>query len=174
MSDKSQSTTDLPQYLSRVRMVSWFLCEIFVSCIARENRSLISPPAAAIVTLLAYDHLITIGDEVNFIWRSPGNLGKIFYVLARYGPYIEITLLALGRIPNLVSQHWCEITYTSATWLSFIGIALSELILFMRTWVLWNRSSRVGVPLLTFMGPPRDPTCDPYVPTAGREQTTIH
>ncbi|KAJ3479956.1 hypothetical protein NLI96_g8701 [Meripilus lineatus] len=131
MPDNSR-TFDLSQYLQRVHKISY------------------SSPV--IPTFLIYDHLIFIDDEVNLIWRSNGKLGKVFYLVARYGPYADLLQNSLRSVPSLISQHWCEQTYVSLAWFSFIAIAFTEVILLLRTWVLWNRDLRIGVPLLMFMG----------------------
>ncbi|KLO06538.1 hypothetical protein SCHPADRAFT_946010 [Schizopora paradoxa] len=46
--------------------------------------------AVAMITLLAYDTIISISDEINNIWEQHWSLGKALYLLARYSSFIDI------------------------------------------------------------------------------------
>ncbi|KAI6107940.1 hypothetical protein F5141DRAFT_1215702 [Pisolithus sp. B1] len=35
----------------------------------------------AMITLMLYDHAITLGREYNFFWRGPLSLSKVLYLL---------------------------------------------------------------------------------------------
>lgn len=43
--------------------------------------------------LLAYDTLLTLSDEIEYIWQKTYKLGKVLYLLARY-PTLPLVLLA--------------------------------------------------------------------------------
>ncbi|KAI6107942.1 hypothetical protein F5141DRAFT_87346 [Pisolithus sp. B1] len=38
----------------------------------------------AMITLMVYDHAITLGEEYDLFWRGPLSLSKVLYLLIRY------------------------------------------------------------------------------------------
>lgn len=34
--------------------------------------------------MLLYNHILTLGDEVQFIWRAPTTIPKVLFLLQRY------------------------------------------------------------------------------------------
>lgn len=42
-------------------------------------------PAAAGFSVLIYDLLLTLGDELRYIWRRPFTSIKVLYLILRYG-----------------------------------------------------------------------------------------
>ncbi|KAI6042485.1 hypothetical protein EDC04DRAFT_2658363 [Pisolithus marmoratus] len=38
----------------------------------------------AMITLMVYDHVITLGKEFDFFWRGPWTLSRVLYILIRY------------------------------------------------------------------------------------------
>ncbi|KAJ3483051.1 hypothetical protein NLI96_g6571 [Meripilus lineatus] len=119
-----------------------------------------------IAAMLVYDHIIMIADEVNYVWGASGTLGKILYFFARYPPYIDAVLALIRLLVESPSLEWCQKTFFSVACMSnvvlflrgaqrgagaaLVGIVIAEAILCMRTWALWNRDLRVGIPLLSF------------------------
>jgi Family of unknown function (DUF6533) len=53
--------------------------------------------AAAAVAMLVYDYLLTIGDEVQYIWRPPITSIKVFYLILRYGVVIAEIMCSQGK-----------------------------------------------------------------------------
>ncbi|KAJ6568992.1 hypothetical protein B0H19DRAFT_1256677 [Mycena capillaripes] len=54
------------------------------------------------LAVLCYDHLLTFGDEINFIWRRPKRLSFFLFVTLRYVSLLSnigMMVLALGDVP---------------------------------------------------------------------------
>ncbi|KAH8102714.1 hypothetical protein BXZ70DRAFT_929589 [Cristinia sonorae] len=100
------------------------------------------------VAVLAYDYLLNVGAEAEFIWFSPLSLGKVLYFLTRY-PVAIVTSLAVYHQFAVLTPHQCDLVY------KIIGFSLgpitmiAESILIMRTWVIWGRNKTIGISLLT-------------------------
>ena len=45
----------------------------------------LTSPAAVGLAMFAYDYLLTLGDEIKYIWRRPVTGIKILYLILRYG-----------------------------------------------------------------------------------------
>ncbi|KIJ23018.1 hypothetical protein M422DRAFT_276485 [Sphaerobolus stellatus SS14] len=48
--------------------------------------------------LLVYDTLLTIAEEIKFIWQRKFRLGSLLYIAARYGALIQLTAFILNYI----------------------------------------------------------------------------
>lgn len=92
--------------------------------------------------VLVYDALLTIGDEINYVWFQPWTLGSFLFMINRYLPFID-TSMGLYLQLTETSPSQCEMYYNGITWLIAIGLMVSELILLLRTWALWERSRKI-------------------------------
>ncbi|KIJ29081.1 hypothetical protein M422DRAFT_269605 [Sphaerobolus stellatus SS14] len=54
----------------------------------------------ASLTLLCYDYITTVSDEINVFWGSPWTIGRILYTLTRYCAFID------GSILNYCESHF--------------------------------------------------------------------
>ncbi|KAJ3557855.1 hypothetical protein NM688_g1250 [Phlebia brevispora] len=88
--------------------------------------------AAASMTILVYDWLLLLDDEVRFIWRSPSVFVKIIYLIIRYPTFTDISL--------------------TVVYIATIGTACTELVLIWRTFALWEKSRKVLIGLLIMWG----------------------
>ncbi|KAI6168192.1 hypothetical protein EDD17DRAFT_1532542 [Pisolithus thermaeus] len=49
----------------------------------------------AMITLMVYDHAITLGKEYDLFWRGPLSLSKVLYLLIRY---LTLTFSAISLL----------------------------------------------------------------------------
>jgi hypothetical protein len=77
-------------------------------------------PAAAALAILVYDYLLTIEDEIRYIWRRPLTNIKVFYVILRYGA-------AFAQIIYFQGKSQLEGTELG---IHIVSIALSGLIMY--------------------------------------------
>ncbi|KAF9445297.1 hypothetical protein P691DRAFT_710554 [Macrolepiota fuliginosa MF-IS2] len=106
---------------------------------------LVPSTLVACTTLLVYDHLCTLDQEVAYVWSNPLGGGSILFVLNRYLPYVD-TLMSLNM--NILSVHnpeSCLKQNTILTWFIVSGIIISEIILVLRTYALWGRRRLITV-----------------------------
>ncbi|KAF8639307.1 hypothetical protein AX17_001588, partial [Amanita inopinata Kibby_2008] len=99
-------------------------------------------------TLFIYDFLLTFGQEVSLIWWSKWSIVKVLFLLSRYMPFVDIIVVTYHQFGTLsISQ--CNIAYQINGWMFVIGMALSEVILTIRTWIIWNKDKRLtyGLPV---------------------------
>lgn len=54
-------------------------------------------PAAVGFSVLVYDLLLTLGDEVKYIWRRPVTSIKVLYLILRYGVAIAQVIYFQGE-----------------------------------------------------------------------------
>lgn len=54
-----------------------------------------------------YDYFLTLQLEIDLVWGTPWNIGKILYLSTRYCVFIDSTLLAYCALP-LVSGRSLE------------------------------------------------------------------
>ncbi|KAF8576927.1 hypothetical protein K439DRAFT_592262 [Ramaria rubella] len=100
---------------------------------------------AAALTFLLYDHTLTFEDELQYVWRRPGTLGKILFILNRYFALISLIIQTFvffrGSLTNKVSVK-----------VSFIGtlcrrtlviVVSAEIILVARIYAVYDCNKRL-------------------------------
>ncbi|SRR5216683_2246770 len=61
--------------------------------------------AAVALSILVYDHMLTFGDEVRYIWRRPITSVKVLYIILRYS--VALAELVYFQGETLLVQE-CE------------------------------------------------------------------
>ncbi|KZT30325.1 hypothetical protein NEOLEDRAFT_325412 [Neolentinus lepideus HHB14362 ss-1] len=97
-------------------------------------------------TILTYDLLCTIDEEVEYVWKSRQSLGTVLFYLNRYTPFID-TFISLNLLTGKHSAQACERNFKVILWLIVIGTLISEYILCLRTYALWERRRSIGIAL---------------------------
>jgi len=100
----------------------------------------------AACTLFIWDYILTIGMEVDLVWRSKWNFMKALYLFQRYSPFIDTVWLVLYRqMAGNLTRTACRNIFYASSELFVFGLAASEMILTLRTWAVWNRNRRLTV-----------------------------
>ncbi|PVG01412.1 hypothetical protein CPB86DRAFT_664935, partial [Serendipita vermifera] len=106
------------------------------------------------ITLLLYDYFCTLKEEIHFVWMQKPRLvpAKILFALNRYVPFFTLTLrfsVFNETIYNpLVPAHRCKFALLSATgFMGVINVAVVEIVLLLRLWVLYSKKLWVGIML---------------------------
>ncbi|KAJ7482198.1 hypothetical protein B0H11DRAFT_2022038 [Mycena galericulata] len=95
---------------------------------------------AGFLALLAYDTLLQLSQEHLHIWKARWTLIKCLYLWTRYTPFIS-TIVAVVHSTQIYSST-CN-TSMFATIFSGFGIGITELILMVRTYTLYERSKKL-------------------------------
>ncbi|KAJ7367969.1 hypothetical protein DFH08DRAFT_10532 [Mycena albidolilacea] len=95
----------------------------------------------AFLTLLVYDTLLQINEEYNHVWKSRWTLIKCLYLWTRYSTFVgaSIPLVHAAYAGPVV----CDGVTTFTTIFSTLGIGVTEMILMIRTYTLYERSKKL-------------------------------
>ncbi|KAG8752186.1 hypothetical protein FRC14_007267 [Serendipita sp. 396] len=95
------------------------------------------------ITLLIYDYFCTFEEEWGHIWRQKPRLApaKVLFAINRYFPLF-----------TLVTRFYvCKFGLLSATgFAGVINVAVVEVILLLRVWVIYSRKRWIGIMLWSF------------------------
>ncbi|KAJ7457008.1 hypothetical protein FB451DRAFT_1372703 [Mycena latifolia] len=94
---------------------------------------------ASSLTLLAYDTMIHLDQEYTHVWASKWTFIKCLYLWTRYGTFVDTILAFMERLNIFSEPSTCKQIMSFDTIFSSLGIALSEIILMMRTYALYGR-----------------------------------
>ncbi|KAJ4463352.1 hypothetical protein C8J55DRAFT_532117 [Lentinula edodes] len=100
---------------------------------------LVRAGAMGAASLLVYDYFCTLDQEIELIWSSPFGLASMIFFANRYLPFIDSALSVNINFNATLSAEECLVQARATAWLMFIGIALSEIILMLRTYAIWGR-----------------------------------
>ncbi|KAF9260255.1 hypothetical protein L218DRAFT_1003028 [Marasmius fiardii PR-910] len=105
---------------------------------------------AVSAALFVYEIIITLPIEIENIWMRRWSFFTVLYLLQRYLPLFDTVVMRLyiDHTPNLDN---CALYYKITGWSYTIGSWLSETLLTLRVWAIWERSTSVGRGLLVFL-----------------------
>ncbi|KAJ7128658.1 hypothetical protein C8R44DRAFT_979272 [Mycena epipterygia] len=95
----------------------------------------------ACATVLIYDWLCTLNQEISHVRARPWSTGTLFFVLNRYLPFIDVFISLSAKLTRISPE--CLTRIKIVAWLNTFGIFLSEVILMLRTYALWERKRAV-------------------------------
>ncbi|KAI0064839.1 hypothetical protein BV25DRAFT_1822576 [Artomyces pyxidatus] len=110
--------------------------------------NLVPYSVAAIGALLVYDYLCTLDQEVEHVWSGTWTVGKALFILNRYPPFVD-TFISLKLLTSGGTPEDCRRQFIAVTWLISSGVIVSELILMLRTYAIWERQRWVLILLST-------------------------
>ncbi|KIK64022.1 hypothetical protein GYMLUDRAFT_427817 [Collybiopsis luxurians FD-317 M1] len=89
--------------------------------------------------------------ELEFVWSAERVFTSslnMLYIVQRYMPFIDtIGLLYALSFAAPIDPKTCHILYGISAWMYFVGIALTEIVLTLRTWALWGKDIRLSIAL---------------------------
>lgn len=96
-------------------------------------------------TLLIWDYIITIQQEVKYIWLAKWTPGKVLYLGIRYAGMVE-ALLCFWVIFNANSAPTsCNVLVKLSLSIAYVTYLAGSLVFALRTWAIWNRSRWCGI-----------------------------
>jgi len=126
------------------------LVEVISQAVARKH--IVEALYVSAVMVLLYDWLLVLPREIKYIWRASWNYTKVLYLFARYIPFVSTALLFRNQFALDPTPDSCRKTLESSCWISVIGINMTEIILAIRTYAVWNKDRRVGIGLALLLG----------------------
>ncbi|KAF8129077.1 hypothetical protein EV363DRAFT_1166787, partial [Boletus edulis] len=106
------------------------------------------------LVILLWDHVLTLPDEVELIWRAKLSIPKVLFLLNRYVVPLAMAILSnefSGVTPYLsLPVSTCKVCYAIAVAVGMLSIATSNFLILLRLWVLWDRSPRLVFVTLMF------------------------
>ncbi|KAF9260181.1 hypothetical protein L218DRAFT_617087 [Marasmius fiardii PR-910] len=118
---------------------------------ALEHQQIVAYFDVLNTTLLMYDVLNNLHIEVKHIWTRKWSYFTVLYILQRYLPFFDTAVVALHHhFGENLSIRYCDLNYKTFGWLIFVGILLSEMVLTLRVWSVWERSTTVAIGLVAF------------------------
>ncbi|PPR07339.1 hypothetical protein CVT26_013655 [Gymnopilus dilepis] len=115
---------------------------------AIEILNLVTHFDVAASTLFVWDWLLTLRMEVELVWKSKWNFMKVLYLAQRYLPFVDtIGLVICHQLGINMAVSTCQRVYYASGYLIVVGFILSELILTLRAWAVWNRDRLLMVVL---------------------------
>ncbi|KAG1812426.1 uncharacterized protein BJ212DRAFT_1588956 [Suillus subaureus] len=105
----------------------------------------------ASIAVLLFDFIITFDSEVRWTWGRGWGITRIIFVVSRYVPFVGLVMTvyySVGSTHGGIPDHGIfTAVYDSVRWL---GIAASELLLVLRTYVVWGCDKRFLILTLFF------------------------
>ncbi|KAJ6550027.1 hypothetical protein B0H19DRAFT_1160263 [Mycena capillaripes] len=101
---------------------------------------LLSSVDVGMLTALTYDTILNVNQEYEFVWKSRWSPIKCLYLWARYSPFIDTALAVHIRTQSFVDPTTCHIVTSFVRIFAVVGTIITELILTIRTYALYEKS----------------------------------
>jgi len=98
----------------------------------------------ASATLILYNYVLTLSDEIEYIWRKKWSGVTFLFLATRYLPFIDVGLFLTHQLLDNPSPHTCSVLDHINGWSFMIGITIADMILVVRTLAIWNRDPRTA------------------------------
>ncbi|KAI5831880.1 hypothetical protein K523DRAFT_414662 [Schizophyllum commune Tattone D] len=102
----------------------------------------------ASMTVMVYDMLLTLSEEVATIWSGKGSIGKYLFLVNRYVAPILFTFDLYYQLSPHPSLEVCKRAYLPPNLLGIASLTSVEFILVLRTYALYR--SKALLALLSF------------------------
>ncbi|KAH9993505.1 hypothetical protein BJV74DRAFT_368159 [Russula compacta] len=96
--------------------------------------------SAVALAMLAYDYMLTFGDEIEYIWRRPITSVKVIYLILRYGVALgEVFYFrALSGLTTNMSHNVCVGSLIVVAVIGSMALVLANYIMLIRVYTLWD------------------------------------
>ncbi|KAJ6479708.1 hypothetical protein C8R45DRAFT_1101155 [Mycena sanguinolenta] len=78
--------------------------------------------------MLLYDHLLTLDDEVEYIWRAKNTIAKVLFLILRY----MVPLVMTGQ--TITRSELPVIPMSDVTYAGWFSIVISNFLVLLRIW----------------------------------------
>ncbi|KAJ7256349.1 hypothetical protein C8J57DRAFT_1721520 [Mycena rebaudengoi] len=96
--------------------------------------------AVGAVTFLIYDHLLSFGPEIQFIWMRPKSLASYIYIWNRYLTLAITCISTSVLVREVKTDQVCQIYTLVQGVASTLIVATVDIILLLRVWILFRKS----------------------------------
>lgn len=105
----------------------------------------------AALTLLVYDHILCMPEELQFVWGARWSIAKTLFLFNRYLVPISLVLVAhafAGFGTEGLTDTYCKTAMSLFSILGLFSISAADVVVVLRVIVLWNRRSPVTFSML--------------------------
>lgn len=96
---------------------------------------------------MVYDYVLTLGKEIELIWKQRWSLMTILYLSIRYVGLLNAVIFILSTPSVSVSDVGCNIMLSARSWITVIVAAMLDAIMIARLYAMYHGSRK----MLTFL-----------------------
>ncbi|KII91149.1 hypothetical protein PLICRDRAFT_496837 [Plicaturopsis crispa FD-325 SS-3] len=96
------------------------------------------------MSITLYDHVITIDEEVELIWRKPWSVSTILYLIVRYCGDTTFIVGSAVFLSNGLPASVCYRYFLFQSWVSTPVVWTMQLVMQMRVFALYGRSKKIA------------------------------
>ncbi|KAF8556649.1 hypothetical protein OG21DRAFT_1482863 [Imleria badia] len=119
----------------------------FSVCISVRNGGAF--PILSNVPILLWDHILTLPDEVQLIWKARLSIAKVLFLFNRYAVPFAMIVVS-HEFSGVTPYRSLSVWYAIGVTVGMMSIATSNFLILLRLWVLWDRSPRLILGTLLF------------------------
>ncbi|KAK6977700.1 hypothetical protein R3P38DRAFT_3236810 [Favolaschia claudopus] len=93
--------------------------------------------SAAGFVLLLYDHLLTLSDEIEYIWSAPNSVAKVLFLILRY------LVPSFIAVQTTLRSGLSVIEMSDESYAGWLSIVISNFLVLLRIWTTLPHSHRL-------------------------------
>jgi len=97
----------------------------------------------ASITIMAFDWLLTLNMEFALIWNTKWNWTKVLYIITRYMPFADTSLVMYHQFRTTLPQPSCKSIFDTTAFMFVAGMAIAELVFTLRTCAVWGKAKKL-------------------------------
>jgi len=97
------------------------------------------------VAILLHDHVTSMDDEVEYIWKAKTSVPKVFFLLVRYTMPLVLFVNSYQQSSSNTGfpDTFCKVWFNLAAFLFVVVFAIENFLILLRVWVLNDRKRSV-------------------------------
>jgi len=132
-----------------VRSIDATIADLFQPIISDIQHARFTTPSSIIV----YDHLITLDQEIDLVWYAPWTMGKILFFLNRYYPLCIVVFNQYTLFTINLTDELCMAWLRWQGWTGLATCMVAEIILQLRLYALYFLDKKVLLfMVISFLG----------------------
>ncbi|KAH7905915.1 hypothetical protein BJ138DRAFT_1130232 [Hygrophoropsis aurantiaca] len=107
----------------------------------------------ASLSLLIYDYLLTLREEIEFFWSGRWTLSRVLFFLNRYLPFIAMIPVTVQCFDPSLSLASCDHGLRAVFTLTMLALCVNQAILLLRVWHMFSDNLLArSIAMCTFIG----------------------
>jgi len=94
-------------------------------------------------TIIVYDHVISLDQEIELVWKAPWTMGKVLFFLNRYYPLCIVVFNQYTLFSSILTDELCTNWLRWQGWTGLATCMVAEVILQLRLYALYFLDKKV-------------------------------
>lgn len=94
-------------------------------------------------TIIVFDHLITLDQEIDLIWNAHWSIGKVLFIVNRYYSLCSVVFNNYALFSTTITDSFCLKWFQWQGWTGLVACMIGQIILQVRLYALYYLNKKI-------------------------------